>query len=128
MLQFARGGGMEHQTMSSMSNLGFDLMAHELAHQWFGDKITCGSWADLWLNEGWATYANGIAREMVQGKPQFIDFLKTCNERITRNTDGAVFAYDTNNVNNLFFGDMRYRKGAKVLHLLRWELGDDVFF
>ena len=126
--QFARGGGMEHQTMSSMSNLGFDLMAHELAHQWFGDKITCGSWADLWLNEGWATYANGIAREMVQGKPQFIDFLKTCNERITRNTDGAVFAYDTNNVNNLFFGDMRYRKGAKVLHLLRWELGDDVFF
>jgi aminopeptidase N len=126
--QFARGGGMEHQTMSSMSDLRFDLMAHELIHQWFGNKITCGSWGDLWLNEGWATYGNGIARELVQGKAQFLDFLITCNQRITRNTDGSVYAYDTLNVNNLFFGDMRYRKGAMVLHQLRWELGDDIFF
>jgi aminopeptidase N len=47
---------MEHQTMSFMSNFNYDLIAHELAHQWFGDKVTCGSWKELWLNEGFATY------------------------------------------------------------------------
>jgi aminopeptidase N len=49
-------GGMEHQTMSMVHNGNFDLLAHELAHQWFGDKVTCGSWQDIWLNESWATY------------------------------------------------------------------------
>jgi aminopeptidase N len=126
--QFGRGGGMEHQTMSFMSDLSFDLMAHELAHQWFGNKVTCGSWQDLWLNEGWATYGNAIARELIHGKESFLEFITTSNERATRNPNGAVYAYDTVNVNNLFFGDMRYRKGAMVLHQLRWELGDSAFF
>jgi len=48
--QFNWGGGMEHQTMSFMVNFNQDLMAHECAHQWFGDLITCGSWEDIWLN------------------------------------------------------------------------------
>lgn len=50
------GGGMEHQTMSFIGNFDAYLLIHELAHQWFGDKITCGSWEDIWLNEGFATY------------------------------------------------------------------------
>lgn len=125
---FGRGGGMEHQTMSFMSRLDFDLMAHELAHQWFGNKITCGSWQDLWLNEGWATYANAIARELIQSDDQYKDFLAQSINRATRNNGGSVYAYDTISVANLFDGDMRYRKGAMVLHQLRWTIGDSAFF
>jgi aminopeptidase N len=125
---FTRGGGMEHQTMSFMASLNFDLMAHELGHQWFGDKITCGSWEDLWLNEGWATYTNAIARELVKPKAFFHEFLRESITRTIRNDGGSVYAYDTSNVNVLFSGDIRYRKGSAVLHQLRWEVGDSAFF
>ncbi len=126
--QFGRGGGMEHQTMSFMSDLGFDLMAHELAHQWFGDKITCGSWRDLWLNEGFATYINGLARENLISREYFTEFLSICRDRASSQPGGAVYAYDTANVGELFSGNIRYRKGAIVLHMLRWEIGDSAFF
>jgi hypothetical protein len=125
---FTRGGGMEHQTMSFMASLNFDLMAHELGHQWFGNKITCGSWEDLWLNEGWATYTNAIARELVKPKAFFHEFLRESITRTIRNDGGSVYAYDTSNLNVLFSGDIRYRKGSAVLHQLRWEVGDSAFF
>lgn len=126
--QFGRGGGMEHQTMSFMSDLNFDLMAHELAHMWFGNKLTCGSWQDLWLNEGFATYLNAIAREHIHGRNSFVEFMDASRTRVISEPDGSVYAYDTTVVAELFSGQLRYRKAAWVLHMLRWELGDDVFY
>ena len=59
----AIGGGMEHQTMSTMGNFNFGLVAHELGHMWFGDNVTCATWSDIWINEGFATYTDYLARE-----------------------------------------------------------------
>lgn len=127
-VMFGRGGGMEHQTMSSMAHLRFDLMAHELGHQWFGNKITCGSWHDLWLNEGWATYTNAVAREFHKSKEEHRSFLRESIVSATRPVGGSLYAYDTSDVRTLFDGDIRYNKGSAVLHQLRWEVGDSAFF
>ena len=61
--QWGVNGGMEHQTNSFIVDRWPDLVSHELGHQWFGDKVTCGSWQDLWLNEGFATYSTNIYYE-----------------------------------------------------------------
>ncbi|MGB6035726.1 MAG: M1 family aminopeptidase, partial [Cryomorphaceae bacterium] len=96
-------GGMEHSTMSTMSGLSFNLSAHELAHQWFGNKVTCGSWADIWLNEGFATYINGLAIENL--KPDEFDAWKAARiSSITRQPDGSVYVTDTLDRDRIFDG------------------------
>jgi aminopeptidase N len=120
-------GGMEHSTMSTMSGLSFNLSAHELAHQWFGNKVTCGSWSDIWLNEGFATYLNGLAIEYL--KPDEFDEWKAARiSSITRQPDGSVFVEDTLDRDRIFNGRLSYNKGAYVLHMLRWVIGDESFY
>ncbi|MCA1763188.1 MAG: M1 family aminopeptidase [Cryomorphaceae bacterium] len=126
--QTAIPGGMEHTTMSTMSNLNFNLSAHELAHQWFGNKITCGSWEDIWLNEGFATYINGLAIEFLRDEDAFRTFKEGLRGNILAQPDGSVFVNDTTSRSRIFNGRLSYNKGAYLLHMLRWELGDDVFF
>jgi aminopeptidase N len=126
--QFTWGGGMEHQTMSFMVNFSYDLMAHELAHQWFGDMVTCGTWQDLWLNEGFATYLTVMTTEYLKSKEESYGKLRGMRSNITGNDDGSVFPRDTLNVGSLFNGRLTYNKGAWVLHMLRDKLGDSLFF
>ncbi len=126
--QFGRGGGMEHQTMSFMNHFRFELNAHELAHQWFGDKITCGSWQDLWLNEGFATYFTGIAYENLRSDSLWQGWKRSVLDKIVSEPGGSVFVLDTLNVPRLFDSRLTYRKGAYVLHMLRHQIGDDAFF
>lgn len=126
--QFKWGGGMEHQTMSSMGGFHFELVAHELAHQWFGDKITCGSWADLWLNEGFATYLAGLCYENMFNGYYWPIWKKNQINSITDIPDGSVYVSDTNDINRLFNGRLTYAKAAYLLHMLRWTLGDANFF
>jgi aminopeptidase N len=128
--QFVWGGGMEHQTMSFMINFGHSLMAHELAHQWFGDYITCGSWQDIWLNEGFATYLDGLTNEhnLNDDGVNFNSWKLTKINQITQYPSGSVFCYDTTDVNRIFNGRLSYSKGALVLHMIRKKIGDDHFF
>ena len=126
--QFTWGGGMEHQTMSFMVNFSYDLMAHELAHQWFGDMVTCGTWQDLWLNEGFATYLTVMTTEYLKSKEEANGKLRGMRSNICGNDGGSVFPTDTLNVGNLFNGRLTYNKGAWVLHMLRDKLGDSLFF
>lgn len=126
--QFGFGGGMEHQTMSFMGGWSQSLQAHELAHQWFGDKITCGSWQDIWLNEGFATYLEGLTQEAGIGTVDFQLWLFGKISSITSAPGGSVFVNDTTSVNRIFNGRLSYSKGAMLLHMLRWKLGDNNFF
>jgi aminopeptidase N len=126
--QFGWGGGMEHQTMSFMGNFGHELMAHELAHSWFGNKITTGSWEDIWVNEGFATYLTGLTYEhMFDG--YYWPIWKELNiNSVTSQAGGSVWVDDTTSVSRIFNSRLSYRKGALILHTLRWIIGDDDFF
>ncbi len=126
--QFGWGGGMEHQTMSFMGGSSYALIAHELAHQWFGDYITCGTWSDIWLNEGFATYLEGLTTEHGLQNITFENWLIGKNNAVTSAPDGSVFVEDTTSVSRIFSSRLSYSKGALVLHMLRWTLGDEDFF
>jgi len=126
--QFGWGGGMEHQTMSFMFNFNYELVAHELAHQWFGNYITCGSWQDIWLNEGFATYLTGLVYENLQDGYWWPNWKKLNVERILRQPGGSVFVKNTTDVSNIFDARLSYSKGAYLLHMLRWILGEEDFF
>ena len=128
--QFGWGGGMEHTTVSFMQNFSRGLIAHEMAHQWFGDKITCGTWKDIWLNEGFATYLASLVIEHFDGQAAFISDKTIMINNITSTTNGAVYLTDAQalNVDRIFSSQFSYYKGAMVLNMLRFKLGDAVFF
>src|SRR6056297_49398 len=126
--QFNWGGGMEHQTMSSMGSFSYSLQAHELAHQWFGNKITCGSWQDIWLNEGFATYLTGMTYEFLGTEEEWINWKRARVDFITSQDGGSVWVEDTTSVGRIFSSRLSYNKASYLLHMLRWKLGDDVFF
>ncbi len=125
--QFLFGGGMEHQTNSFIINPGSSLVAHELAHQWFGDKVTTATWQDLWLNEGFATYMEYVYTELTNPAAK-LNQLQSWSTSITSSPGGSVFVPDTTNENRLFDSRLTYNKGGYLLHMIRWKLGDSTFF
>lgn len=127
-------GGMEHQTLSTihrswLSVAGFphneDGIAHELAHQWWGNLVTCGTFADIWLNEGFASYAEALWREEEYSDSSTLQKMK--NFRIF---DGSWrrAMYDPVGQGLPLFNGSVYYKGAWVLHMLRNMIGDSLFF
>jgi aminopeptidase N len=132
MVQFGWvSGAMEHQTLTSM---GYHLLsgdgryesvvAHELAHQWFGDAVTLASWKDIWLNEGFATYSEAIWEEYKGGKEAYLSYMKNIDFGYF---SGTVYAPE-GFIDNYAVYSTVYQKGAWVLHMLRGVLGDEVFF
>ncbi|MFA9391963.1 MAG: M1 family aminopeptidase [Prolixibacteraceae bacterium] len=125
--QFSWGGGMEHQTMTSLGAYSESLIAHELAHQWFGDYITCGNWHEIWLNEGFATYLTGLYYQYLNP-----DWWRVWREQVIAKVvsipDGSVYVQDTTDINQIFSSRLSYSKAGYVLHMLRGQIGDEKFF
>ncbi len=121
------GGAMEHQTCTSMGFWGTGVVSHELAHQWYGDKITCKDWHHIWLNEGFATYSEAVYLEAKNGSSSYnsqiqseMDYAKTAQ--------GSIWVRNISEVWEIFDGARSYAKGACVLHMLRGIVGDSTFF
>ena len=125
-VQFGWGGGMERQTSTFIVKPDEGLMAHELAHQWFGDKITCSSWQDIWLNEGFATHLSSMYMEQ-KYPATVINNRKAEIANITSVVGGSVWVDDTTNVSRIFSGRLSYLKGSHLLYMLRWIVGDSIF-
>lgn len=132
--QFA-WGGMENQTLTSICPNCWSewLLAHEFAHQWFGDMITCDTWADIWLNEGFATWSENFWWERTGGYTAYKNQINSdANSYLGSNPGWAIsepsWAVTTPGAGTLFNYAITYAKGACVLHLLRYTIGDSLFF
>ncbi len=128
-------GGMENQSLTSLCQGCWNegLVAHEFTHQWFGDMIGPGTWADIWLNEGFATYGEALALEHFYGYSQYrSDIIAKANYYLNNNPGWVIsnpeWAINTPPINELLNGPMTYMKSCCVLHLLRYTLEDDTFF
>ena len=140
-------GGMENITATTLADTDVfavnnplyaagveDLVSHELAHSWFGDLVTCRNWAELWLNEGFATYMEAVFREQSYGRRNYLIKVKRDAEIFI--TDDAVnpkrnglYNQNAGNVGELFDRPATvYNKGGVVLHMLRDEIGDAAFW
>jgi len=128
-------GGMENQTLTSICPGCWyaNLISHEFGHQWFGDLVTCGTWADIWLNEGFATYLEAIWLEGTSGYSAYkSDIDGDATGYLQGNPGWPIYnpqwAIVTPPTNELFNTAITYYKGACVLHMLRYTLGDSLFF
>ncbi|MEE9162533.1 MAG: M1 family aminopeptidase, partial [Candidatus Neomarinimicrobiota bacterium] len=121
--QFPWGGGMEHQTITSQGGFSLPLTVHELAHQWWGDKITTATWHDIWLNEGFASYAEALYFEHTRDT----DYFRTYLDWMDRDYTFPIYVDDTTSVSRIFDGAV-YDKAGWFLHMLRHVVGDPVFF
>lgn len=124
-------GGMEHQTMTTLGSFNFDLVAHELGHQWFGDNVTCATWSDIWINEGFATYSNYLAEYYLKGKANGTLFITKRQKNALKN-NGSVYIPESQiypgNEWRIFSGQLSYDKGACIIHMLRHEINNDTLF
>lgn len=122
-----QSGAMESATITGIGSnfvngakMFTDIYVHEAAHQWWGNCVTPKTWKDIWLNEGFATYSEALYDEIVYGKEALFSNM---NKNFSTEYEGPLY----NPGSNLFSSKV-YRKGAWVLHMLRWEVGDENFF
>lgn len=121
------GGGMEHNTMVTQGIFNTGITAHELAHQWWGDHVTCKSWKDIWVNEAFATYSEFLYYQKtdVNSAKYKIDNIVT---NVISAPGGRTYVTDTINPFVIFDGRLTYNKGAGIIHMMRNEIHNDSLF
>ncbi len=126
------GGGMEHQTMTTIGGFSFNLVSHELGHMWFGDNVTCATWSDIWINEGFASYSEYLMHQVLEGQSSADNWMASIHSSVKSQPDGSVYVppeeANPNNVWRIFDGRLSYDKGAAIIHMIRFELQDDSLF
>ncbi|MEO7141579.1 MAG: M1 family aminopeptidase [Ferruginibacter sp.] len=137
---FGLGGGMEHNTFTGIdagsynTTNAWDVIAHELGHQWFGASVTCGSWGDIWVNESFATYSEIVCAEFapaVSGTATGLSWRQGMKTKVMSSSyqARAVYVTDTSSTSAIFSPSVYiYDRGAMVLSMLRSLLGDANFF
>ena len=123
-VEFGRGGGMEHQTISSMGGHSEWLIAHELGHQWWGDLVTCSSFHHIWLNEGFARFSEAIWDEASRG----FEAYKSYWQNHSYFGPGTIYVEEPQTAAQIFNGNLTYNKAGWVVHMLRGVMGDSLFF
>lgn len=122
-------GGMENQTITTLSDFSFALVTHELAHSWFGNLVTCSNWQDIWINEGFATYLNYLAVEHFY--PENKEYwLETTINQILKERDESIYVPEKNKYfePRIFNYRTTYLKGAMLIHMIRNKIGNDNLF
>ncbi len=123
------GGGMEHQTMTTLGAFTTPLIAHELGHQWWGDCVTYSSWLDIWMSEGWASYTEQLYVEHFHSAAAAQSYRTGVFNRVMTRPGGTVYVDDTTDAYRIFDSRLTYDKGAAVAHMLRYLApSDSVFF
>jgi hypothetical protein len=128
-------GAMEHQTMTTLNTshisstqAGEHTIAHELAHQWFGNCLTPLTWKDVWLSEGFAVMSEAVYEEAWHGRESMESYVNTQIHNYYKSWAGntAYSIYDPSY--NSYFNPHSYQKAASVLHMLRMKMGSETFF
>ncbi len=122
--EFLWGGGMEHQTCTSLGAFSESIIAHELAHQWWGDMVTCANFEHVWLNEGFARYSEALWYEHAYGIDAYQQFM----DGIRYYGSGTIHVPDLSDWGRIFSTDLTYNKAGWVVHMLRGAMGDEDFF
>jgi aminopeptidase N len=124
------GGGMEHQTMTTLANFDFLLVAHEMSHQWFGDYVTCASYQDIWVNEGFASYSEYIALEYLKSNEEKEKWLQDTYSLALDEKSGSIFVplNSLNDERRIFDYSLTYKKGAAIIHMIRHVIDNDSLF
>jgi len=120
------GGGMEHQTMTSLGFFDYYVDAHELGHQWWGDNVTCKSWGDIWINEGFASYTEHLVAQYLD-PPNFNTNLNSAHNSVMSVAGGKVYitGQDTMDSNIIFDSRLTYDKGGSIIRTLQFVTNSD---